>query len=107
MAAISCPRALISDNDVTLIFQQSAKPTQDGFTETFNSNLRSECLNAHRSLSLAEAHEKPEGWRRNYDGDRPHRAIRYNVPISIYYQIAQANHHRESAGKNSAFAAQR
>ncbi|MFZ7094470.1 integrase core domain-containing protein [Primorskyibacter sp. 2E233] len=33
------------------------------FIEAFNSKLRSECLNAHWFMSLADAQEKLEGWR--------------------------------------------
>jgi len=36
-------------------------------------------------MSLADAREKVEGWRRHYNGDRPHSAIGYNVPIAMHY----------------------
>jgi putative transposase len=32
--------------------------------------LRSECLNAHWFMSLADAREKLETWRRHYNEDR-------------------------------------
>ena len=47
-------------NDVTLDFSQPGKPTDSGFIEAFNSKLRSECLNAHWFMSLADAREKLE-----------------------------------------------
>lgn len=47
-------------NDVTLDFSRPGKPTDSGFIEAFNSKLRSECLNAHRFMSLADAREKLE-----------------------------------------------
>lgn len=72
-------------NDVTLDFSRPGKPTDNGFIEAFNSKLRSECLNAHWFMSLADAREKPEDWRRHYNEDRPHSAIGYNVPIAIHY----------------------
>lgn len=34
-------------------------------------------------MSLADAREKMETWRRYYDDDRPHSAIGYNVPSSL------------------------
>ena len=52
--------------------------------KAFNSKLRSECLNAHRFLTLADAREKLETWRREYNEVRPHSAIGYNVPIDIH-----------------------
>ncbi|MFZ7090827.1 integrase core domain-containing protein, partial [Primorskyibacter sp. 2E233] len=72
-------------NDVTLDFSRPGKPTDNGFIEAFNSKLRSECLNAHRFMSLADAQEKLEGWRRHFNEDRPHSAIGYNVPIALHY----------------------
>ncbi len=37
------------------------------FIEAFNSKLRSECLNTHWFLSLEDACEKLERWRRHYN----------------------------------------
>ena len=55
-----------------------------GFIEAFNSKLRAECLNADWFLTLADAREKLEHWRRDYNEVRPHSAIGYNVPIAIH-----------------------
>ncbi len=72
-------------NDVTLDLSRPGKPTDNGFIEAFNSKLRAECLNAHWFMTLADAHEKLEDWRRHYNEDRPHSAIGYNVPIAMHY----------------------
>lgn len=72
-------------NDVTLDFSRPGKPTDNGFIEAFNSKLRAECLNAHWFMSLADAREKLEDWRKHYNEDRPHSAIGYNVPIAMHY----------------------
>lgn len=72
-------------NQITLDFSRPGKPTENGFIEAFNSKLRSECLNAHWFMSLADAQEKLETWRRHYNEDRPHSAIGYNVPIALHY----------------------
>lgn len=72
-------------NAVTLDFSRPGKPTDNGFIEAFNSKLRSECLNAHWFMSLADAREKLEAWHRHYNEDRPHSAIRYNVPLAMHY----------------------
>ena len=71
-------------NGVTLGVLRPGQPTDNGFIESFNSELRTECLNAHWFMSLADAREKLEGWRRHYDKDRPHSAIGYNVPIAMH-----------------------
>ncbi len=84
-------------HDVTLDFSRPEKPTDNGFIEAFNSKLRAECLNVRRHccsnqwringnfMSLADARDKLEDWRRHDNEDRPHSAIGYNVPIAIHY----------------------
>jgi putative transposase len=52
-------------NNVTLDFSRPGKPTDNGFIEAFNSKFRAECLNAHCFLTLADAREKMEVWRRD------------------------------------------
>lgn len=54
---------------VTLDFSRPGKPTDNGLIESSNSKLRSECLNAHWFMSLADAVEKLEDWRRHYNND--------------------------------------
>lgn len=49
---------------VTLDFSRSGKPTDNAFIEAFNSKLRAECLNAHWFISLEDARQKLEDWRR-------------------------------------------
>ena len=68
-------------NGVELDFSRPGKPTDNAFIEAFNSKFRSECLNAHWFMTLADAREKMETWRRFYNEDRPHSSIGYNVPI--------------------------
>ena len=68
---------------VTLDFSRPGKPTDNAFIEAFNSKLRSECLNAHWFLSLEDACEKLEGWRRHYNEERPHSTIG-NTPRSCW-----------------------
>lgn len=70
---------------VTLGLSRPGKPTDNGFIEAFNSKLRSECLNAHWFMSLADAIEKLEDWRRHYNDDRPNSAIGYNVPSALHF----------------------
>jgi putative transposase len=49
---------------VTLDFSRPGKPTDNAFIEAFNSKLRAECLNAHWFMSLEDARQKLEDWRR-------------------------------------------
>lgn len=68
---------------VILDFSRPGKPTDNAFAEAFNSRVRAECMNAHWFLTLADAREKLEAWRRYYNEERPHGAIGNKLPISL------------------------
>jgi putative transposase len=70
-------------NDVTLDFSRPGKPTDNAFIEAFNGRFRAECLNAHWFLTLADAREKMEHWRKYYNEERPHGALGHKPPISL------------------------
>lgn len=59
------------------------KPTDNALIEAFNGRFRAESLNARCFLTLTDAAEKLEAWRRNYDGLRPHGAIDNKPPIAL------------------------
>ncbi len=62
-------------NHVRLDFSRPGKPTDNGLIEAFNGRLRAECLNENWFMSLDDAREKVEAWRRHYNEDRPHSAL--------------------------------
>jgi putative transposase len=68
---------------VTLDFSRPGKPTDNAFIEAFNGRFRAECLNAHWFMSLADAQEKLEDWRKYYNEERPHGAIGQMTPIML------------------------
>jgi len=68
---------------VTLDFSRPGKPTDNAYIEAFNGRFRAECLNTHWFLTLADAAEKLEDWRRYYNEVRPHGAIGHKAPISL------------------------
>lgn len=68
---------------VTLDFSRPGKPTDNAFIEAFNGRFRAECLNAHWFLTLDDAREKLEHWRRDYNEVRPHGAIGNKSPIAL------------------------
>jgi len=70
-------------NGVTLDFSRPGKPTDNAFIEAFNGRFRAECLNAHWFMSLEDAREKMEDWRKYYNEVRPHGAIGQKVPIAL------------------------
>jgi putative transposase len=60
---------------VDLDFSRPGKPTDNAFIEASGSRLRQECLNATWFLSLADAQERLEAWRIDYNELRPHSAL--------------------------------
>jgi putative transposase len=80
----------------------AGEPTDNAFVEAFNGRLRAECLNAHWFLSLADATEKLEAWRRDYNDERPHSAIGNKPPVTLIERSAADGHRRpERAGNSS------
>src|SRR5204863_636 len=48
--------------------------------ESFNGRFRDECLNHNWFTTLADAKEKIERWRMEYNGERPHSSLAYRTP---------------------------
>ena len=70
---------------VQLQFIRPGKPVENGFIESFNGRLRDECLNVNVFFSLADAREKLERWRQDYNTCRPHSALGH-LPPAEYAQ---------------------
>ena len=86
---------------VILDFSRPGKPTDNAFIEAFNSKLHSECLNAHWFLSLQDACEKLEAWRRHYNEERPHSAIGNIPPIMLANSASETSPPDLSKAENS------
>ena len=67
-------------NGMTLDFRRPGKPTDNAYVESFSGSLRDECLNVNWFLSLEDARDKIEAWRRHYNESRPHTALRDGPP---------------------------
>ncbi len=67
-------------NKVQLDFSRPGKPTDNAVIESFNGRLRQECLNQNWFLSLQDAREKLESWRRDYNETRPHSSLGNRTP---------------------------
>lgn len=68
------------ERGVQLDFTRPGKPTDNGHIESFNGRLRDECLNVQQFLSLDDARQKLEAWRRDYNEHRPHSALGHLTP---------------------------
>ena len=73
-----CGRAMLTwahARGVRLFLIQPGKPNQNAYIESFNGRLRDECLNEHWFVSLAHAKVEIETWRREYNDERPKKAL--------------------------------
>ncbi|EBB6884335.1 IS3 family transposase, partial [Salmonella enterica] len=68
------------EHGVTMDFSRPGKPTDNPFIESFNGSLRDECLNIHWFLSLEDAQEKTDNWRREYNHERMHSSLNDMTP---------------------------
>jgi len=67
-------------NKVKLDFSQPGKPAN----EAFNSKLLQDCLNTHWFMTLTNAQEKLEAWRRDYNEVKSRISSGYCVPFTIH-----------------------
>ena len=68
------------EHGVLLEFIRPGKPTDNGHIESFNGKVRDECLNQSAFVSLADARDSLERWRRDYNRERPHSALNWMTP---------------------------
>ena len=71
------------EHGVTMDFSRPGKPTDNPFIESFNGSLRDECLNIHWFLSLEDAQDKLEKWRREYNHERTHSSLNDMTPAEF------------------------
>jgi putative transposase len=93
-----CGRAMLTwahEHGVRLRLIESGKPNQNAYIESFNGRLRDECLNEHWFVSLAYARIVIEGWRREYNEERPKKPLGGLTP---------AAHEKKLAGKSATVA---
>lgn len=81
--------------DAKLHFIEPGKPTQNGYIESFNGKFRDECLNDNWFVSLDDARQVVEEWRRDYNEERPHSALDNLTPAEFAAKGAPAPGGRE------------
>ena len=66
---------------------EPGKPNQNAYVESFNGRLRDECLNEHWFTSLLQARTVIETWRREYNEERPKKALGGMTPSAYAKQL--------------------
>jgi putative transposase len=82
-----------ASHGVTLSFIRPGHPVENCFIESFNGKLRDECLNLHHFVTFAEAQERIEAWRVEYNTERPHRGLGQRTPVE--YAAVLRDHESE------------
>ena len=88
-----CGKAMVTwayERGVQLRLIQPGKPNQNAYVESFNGRLREECLNEHWFPSLLHARAEIERWRREYNEERPKKALGGLTPSAFAKQLASA-----------------
>jgi len=73
---------------VKRVLIEPGKPNQNAYIESFNGRLRDECLNEHWFMNLAHAQAIIEAWRREYNEERPKKALGGLTPVQYARQLA-------------------
>ncbi len=75
---------LLNDRTILPSRIEPGKPRQNGRNESFNDTFRRKCLDAELFHNLAEARVVLEDWRRQYNHERPHSALGYQVLAAVF-----------------------
>lgn len=89
-----CGKAMVAwahARGVQLRLIQPGKPNQNAYVESFNGRLRDECLNEHWFPTLLHARTEIERWRREYNEERPKKAIGGMTPSAYAQQLANTD----------------
>ncbi len=65
---------------VSTAYIQPGKPWQNGVIESFNARFRADCLDMEWFHHRREAKWFIENWRKQYNEERPHSGIQYEIP---------------------------
>jgi transposase InsO family protein len=73
-------RGWLADLGVMTLFIEPGSPWENGYIESFNGKLRDELLNGELFYTLKAAQIIIAGWRRLYNGLRPHSSLGQRPP---------------------------
>lgn len=76
------------ERGVLLRLIEPGKPNQNAYIESFNGRLRDECLNEHWFPNVLHARTTIETWRREYNQERPKKALGGLTPAAYAKRMA-------------------
>lgn len=88
----------LGEKGINPLFIEPGKPWQNGKCESFNGELRGECLNREWFSSVKEAQVVIEGWRKFYNEGGPHSSLGYLTPNEFKLQAESNKYSRHSIG---------
>ena len=86
-----CGKAMVEwahARGVDLRLIEPGKPNQNAYVESFNGRLRDECLNEQWFTGLLHARTAIETWRREYNEERPKKALGGKTPAAYAKHLA-------------------
>lgn len=90
-----CGKSMVTwahERGVQLRLIEPGKPNQNAYVESFNGRFRDECLNEHWFTSLLHARTIIETWRREYNEERPKKALDGLTPAAYAQQLAEVGY---------------
>ncbi len=79
-------RAWLAGRQTTTYYIDPGSPWQNGFRESFHSRFRDEFLYGTLFATVAECRVLCEGYRREYNEERPHQSLKYLTPVEFKEQ---------------------
>ena len=79
--------AWADSRQIEIIHINPGRPMENAFVESFQGRLRDECLNLQWFQTLADARDKIERWRVEYNTERPHSSLGGMAPYEFTAQV--------------------
>ena len=76
-------QAWIEEQGVKPLYIEPGSPWENGYVESFNGKLRDECLNEEIFWSRGEAQVILDGFRKEFNRERPHRSLGQRTPAEV------------------------
>jgi transposase InsO family protein len=89
---VFCDKAMVTwahNRGIDLRLIEPGKPNQNAYLESFNGRFRDECLNEHWFTSLPHARAIIGAWRREYNEERPKKALDGLTPAAYAKHVAE------------------